>query len=261
MDKIFIEFPLCCLAYPGMDKAKIDLIISYCIVENSKKIQTQIDERIDDYIWKIPPGFNKKLKSDKQILLSSKELGISLGNFFRTKENHSILSQYISNYEFKYGKDSYCRMGKKLCFEARDGIFPYRQFAVLCAIQSIIGKTAKFKRLTKDRIRFALLGYKSKAIAQKEITPEQILLTDRQLGTTIELLHAKKFFSKFTYANRQTFYSTKLNDDQLFEAVKNSKIYWAKMKANLIDKQRSDEIQSELKIFRLETTRRKYGTA
>ena len=258
MDKIFFEFPLCCLAYPTNDKLKLGMIISYCIVEHSKKIQTDIDERIDEYAGNIPNGFNKKSKGDKQLLLACEELGITSGDMNHTKQNHSILSRHIYNYEFKHGKDSYCRIGKKLSFETRDGEFPYRLFSVLCAIQSIIGKTAKFKRLTKERIRYASIGYKSKVIAQKEITPEQILLTDRQLGTTIEMLHAKKFFSKFTYANRQTFYSTKLDDNRLFEAVKNSKIYWAKKKAGLIDKERSNEIQSELKIFRLQG--RKYGT-
>jgi hypothetical protein len=261
MDKIFFEFPLCCLAYPGTDKSKVEMIISYYIVEHSRKIQSDIDERIDDYSGKFPNGFNKKSKGDKQILLACEELGIISGDMNSTKNNHCLLQRHIKNYEFKNGKDAYCRIGKKLCFETRDGTFPYRLFAVLCAIQSIIGKKAKFKRLTKDRIRYASLGYKSKAIAQKQITPEQILLTDRQLGTTIEILQSKKFFSKFTYANRQTFFSTKLDDEILFEAVKNSKIYWATKKANIIDKQRSDVIKSELKIIRLHNTGKKYGTA
>jgi hypothetical protein len=78
-----------------------------------------------------------------------------------------------------------------------------------------------------------------------------ILLSDRQIGTVIEVLHAKNFFSKFTYANRQTFFSTRLSNDELYKAVKNAKIFWAKKKANLMDKQVSGEIKQEIGNLKL----------
>lgn len=247
------EFPLCSLSYPLPEKEKIEIIISYCIVEHSKKIKTNVDDRVNDYIDEnsIPTGFNKKLLSHKRLLLAGEELGISLGYIPQTIRGYETLSNYIHNYTLKNGNDSYCQIGKSLCFETRDNQFPYRQFAVLCAVQSTIGKKAKFKRVTKDRIRFAMLGYKSKQVALKELKGNEKLLSDRQLGTLIEILHAKKFFSKFTYANRQTFFSTRLNDNELFEAVKNSKIFWAKKKANLLDRQVSKEIKTELGRLKL----------
>lgn len=253
MDKIMFDFPLCCLSYPLVDREKIGMIISYCIVEHSKKIKTNVENRVNDYLEenKSPAGFNKKLLSHKRLLLAGKEIGISLGYIPQTISSHETLSNYINNYTFKNGNDSYCRIGKSLCFETRDNHFQFRQFSVLCAIQSILGKTKKFKRITKDRIRFAMHGYKSKQVALKELNGENVLLTDRQLGTVIDTLHAKKFFSKFTYANRQTFFSTRLTDKELYEAVKSSKIFWATKKANLIDKQGTDEIKTELGKLKL----------
>ncbi|HRQ55035.1 MAG TPA: hypothetical protein PL018_12310 [Ignavibacteriaceae bacterium] len=253
MNKIMFDFPLCCLSYPADDKDKIGLIISYCIVEHSKKIKTNVENRVNYYLDenKSPAGFSKKLLSHKRLLLAGEEIGISLGYIPQTISSHETLSNYIHNYKLKNGNDSYCRTGKSLCFETRDNQFPFRQFAVLCAIQSILGKTKKFKRITKDRIRFAMLGYKSKEVALKELKGQEKLLSDRQLGTVIDTLHAKKFFSKFTYANRQTFFSTRLNDNELFEAVKSSKIYWAKKKTNLMDKQVTDDIKTELGKLKL----------
>lgn len=253
MDKIMLEFPLCCLSYPGNERKKIDLIISYCICERSKKIKFNINNRIDELLekGKQPYGFSKKSMEHCRILLAAHELGILLGSISHTKDSHMDLLNHISKYEMKHGKDAYCRIGKNLCFEARDGQFPFRQFAIICAIQSILGKTKKYKRITKDRIRYAMWGYKTKAIASNENISSEILLSDRQLGTAIEILHSKKFFSKFTYANRQTFFSTRLSDAELYEAVKNSKVYWKKKKLSLLDKQVTNEIKTELGKLKL----------
>lgn len=242
------EFPLCCLSYPSDDR--LNLIISYCIVEHSNKIKTKIDSRIAE-LDKYPYDFNRKSERHKRIILAADELGVMLGSVTGTIANHNQLSAFINNFKLKFDKDSYCRVGRKLLFETRDGQFDYRSFSVLCAIQSVLGKSKKFKRITKDRIRYAMLGYKSKAVALSEMSKGTMLLTDRQLGTVIEVLHAKKFFSKFTYANRQTFFSTRLSNDELYQSVKNAKIFWAKKKANLMDKQVSSEIKQEIGNLKL----------
>jgi hypothetical protein len=88
-------------------------------------------------------------------------------------------------------------------------------------------------------------GYRSKTIYQSAGVNLRFL-TDRQLKQRIDLLNAKKFFSKFTYQHRQVFFSTRLNDEQLREAVKTSKIFWAKKKLQLADHVYSNEIKDEL---------------
>jgi hypothetical protein len=136
-------------------------------------------------------------------------------------------------------------------FEVLDGRFDFKQFLVLCAFSSILGKKKKFVRITYDRIRYAMYGYKSKKIFEKTDTKIE-LLTDKQLKRIIDILHSKKFFSKFTYRNRQIYYSTKLEDEELREAVKNSKIYWKKKQLQIVDKIFSNEIKSELDKLNLE---------
>jgi len=259
-DGIMLEFPLCCLCYPIENKEKVSMIISYCIVEHSKKIEININQRVKEYPKeKLPFGFDKTSKAHCRILLAAEELGVKLGDIYDTYDQHEKLQKHISNFIIKHGKDAYCRIGKDLLFDVYKNGFPYRQFAVLCGIQSVVGKKPLFKRVTKDRIRYTMLGYKSKTVALAEMDKGQMLLTDRQLGSTIQILHAKEFFSKFTYAKRQSFYSTRLNNKELYDAVEKSKIYWAKKKMHIEDKQVTEKIKSQLRIIKLPTNPAKYG--
>jgi hypothetical protein len=231
MDGIFLEFPLCALRFIGNEKSHIDFIISYCIVKYSQTL---------------------KHGSKKEKLTESAEfLGITLGNYLNTENKYDQVNSFIQSFTNKYGKDSYCRMGKKLTFEARDGQFDFKQFLVLCAIQSILGKQKKFVRITYERIRYAMQGFKSKKVFEQ--SSQQVeLLSDKQLKRLVDVLHSKKFFSKFTYANRQIYYSTKLEDEQLREAVKNSKIYWKKKQLQIVDRACTNDIKSELDKLNLE---------
>jgi len=228
----------------------VNHIISYCIARRSHKIDTQIEKRIYYYEGEFPEDFDPDSETDCQILLAGKELSIIVSEIQSTKERFSNVTNFIQEYEYKYGKDAYCRIGKNLLFETRDGKFQYKSFTVLCAIQSIIGKRKPFIRITKDRIRYRMWGYKSKDIAQMEMNGEQSLLTDRQLKRIIDFLHAKKLFSKFTYARRQTFYSTRLAYEELVTAVSNQKIYLAKKKSGIEDDKATEDIKSHLRLIK-----------
>ena len=249
-DGILLEFPLCCLAMNYDEKELLDHIISYCIVRHSHRIVTRTQERVYNYKGNFPMDFNGDSETDCQILLAGKELSITIERIQVNINRFSEVSNFIQEYEYKYKKDAYCRIGKNLLFETRDGKFEYKNFAVLCAIQSIIGKTKKHYRITKDRIRYRMHGYKSKNIAEQEMNGEQILLTDRQLGTIINFLYTKQFFSKFTYARRQTFYSTRLTNEELREEIKNMKIYLAKKKSGFEDDKTTEEIKSHLRLIK-----------
>jgi hypothetical protein len=231
MDKIFLEFPLCSLIQVGNNYQEVETLISYNIVAHSNKLEFGTEkERIEQ---------------------SAEHLGIIAGSIQNTKMNYERLNKFTQNFMLENGKDSYCRIGKKLMFEVLDGRFDFKQFLVLCAFSSILGKKKKFVRITYDRIRYAMYGYKSKKIFEKTGTKIE-LLTDKQLKRIIDILHSKKFFSKFTYRNRQIYYSTKLEDEELREAVKNSKIYWKKKQLQIVDKIFSNEIKSELDKLNLE---------
>jgi len=252
MDGILLEFPLCCLAFGNSKEERLEHIISFSVVEYSVKIKTKVKQRIVILGGTAPYDFDSEIDSHCQLLLASDELCLKLRDINYNLQRHSTLSKFIENYRIKYGKDAYCRLGKSLCFEVKDGRFDYNLFAVLCAIQSNIGKKKKFFRITKKNIRYRMYGYKTQRIAVAEHLSPDLLLTDRQIGRRIEMLHAKKFFSKFTYAQRQTYYSTRLDDKELRQAVFDSKVYWAKKKAGNEDREYSEKIKSQLKLIRYE---------
>jgi hypothetical protein len=252
-DKQFLEFPLSSLIYFATKRERINDLIGYCIIKQSDKVTLSNSEitRLAGHLLeerdKESPlsGYSKNSTYHKKILIATSHLGVTIFNIQRVIEEHDNLSYAISPYLARNGKDAYCRIGKKLIFEVREGIFDYKLFSVLCGIQSIL-RDDKFKRITYDRIRYAMHGYKSKTAFEKE-NPGIKLLTDRQLKRIVDLLHAKQFFSRFTYANRQIYYSTKIdNDEQLREAVKQTKLYWAKRKSNVDDKITTLEIKREI---------------
>ncbi len=255
MDGVMLEFPLCCLSYPEDEKIKVGMIISYCIIEHSKKVTSFIHKRIRELERELPSDFEDYDEVHSIVVLAADELGITVSNIKSTLLNHKMLNEYVNDFTAKYGKDAYCRIGKKVCFETSNGKFNYSAFTVLCSIQSILGKTKHYCRITKDRIRYRMLGYKSKPIAEQEMQGNTILLSDRQIGSRINVLYGKNFFSKFTYAQRQTFYSTRLSDEQLREKVKESKIYWAEKRAGVNDKITTSEIKTKLKVIRLKGRR------
>lgn len=233
MDGIFFDFPLCSIRYIKEDRSLIDYIISWCIVIHANNLED---------------GTHKE-----RVNSSARYLGVVLGNYSDTMERYNLLNKSIQSQLKLSGKDSYCRMGKMLTFEARDGQFDFNQYRVLCAIHSILGKKKKFVRITYDRIRYAMHGYRSKELFLKS-APNVDLFTDRRLKYIIDILHSKKFFSRFTYGRRQIYYSTMLDDDEkLRDAVKLSKIYWQKTKLRLEDKVATAEIKKELEYLRCET--------
>ena len=270
MDGVMLEFPLCSLSYQTNDRERVDLIISYCLMEYSKKIKIDVCEAIDFLTENLPNDFDQQSSKHIRLLVAAQQLGIILESCSRLEKDYKKLLKHISNYAIKYGSDAYCRVGKRLCFEARDGILPYRQFAIICAVQSIIGKTAKYKKITKDRIRYAMRGYKSKNIALLEKEKDQIRLTDRQIGKTLEILQSKRLFTKFTFANRQPYYSTLLNNVDnveqaiqiLGEWIEEKKIYWAKRNKGTLEKEISKRINENLRLIKIQNNRtEKYGNA
>lgn len=240
-DKIFLEFPLCCLSYN--DERLFEKIISYSVVKYSHKIDTATDKRAERLMGKDAENLDEY---SIKIFLAAEELKVTILSLSKTIRDFEELSKHVSKFEVKFGKDAYCRIGRTITFETIDGQFTEENYRILCAIQSILGKTKPFVRITLDRIRYRMWGYKSKSIYLKE-NPQQInLLTDKKLSRRINLLNAKAFFSKFTYRRRQTFYSTKLVDAELRKAVKNLKIFWQKRKLNIGDDKYSKEIKREL---------------
>ncbi len=250
-DKIFFQFPLCLLSMSNNKGEVINSIMSYCIVEKAISYAYDVldisefgfdEDTIQDKLY----DYDSDEPLHNKILKSADFFSVKLGSIRSNIKTHEKVSRYISNFVLKNGKDSYAAIGRELAFDCRDKGFGFEHFKILCAINSVIGKKKKFVRITYDRVKYAMHGYRSKAIYEKE-KPNIKLLTDKQLKNRIEFLNAKKFFSKFTYARRQVYYSTRINsNEELIEAVKASKLFWAKKKLQLEDNAATNDIKIAL---------------
>ncbi|MBU1097320.1 MAG: hypothetical protein KKB34_12625 [Bacteroidetes bacterium] len=252
-DKKFFEFPLCLLSYN--DPKIIDKIISYSIVKYSQKVKIEVENRANMCVGIYDGHFDWDKKEDLQLIIASKELGIKLSTLSYSRKCYQELNNYVEYFVKMHGNDAWCRIGNSLLFETRDKRFAEQDFRILCAIQSDLGKQKKFSRIVLDKIRYRMYGYKSKDIYNSINEDHYKLLTDKQLRSRIDKLHAKQFYSKFTYRRRQTFYSTRLDDEELQEAVGNSKLFWAKKKMNFEDTMISDKIYDKIQNLKLEKSK------
>lgn len=100
-------------------------------------------------------------------------------------------------------------MGKKLSEDVINDYFSLREYKVLAAIQSILGKQKPFQRITYEQISYRMLGYKRKRIALAEGKDLHVLST-HQIKTTVAKLIRKKFLICVTYHFREKYYSTKI---------------------------------------------------
>lgn len=221
-DKVFLEFPLCLLSF--LDKRRLEMILSFCVVENSKKIKLfdkKTFSRIDEDL--LPNDFDIDDLSGCIITISALQMKTKIQSIELAKQDHSLLHAYFFDYKNKYGEDAYCRIGKQILEETKRKIFNEKGFRFLCALSSILGKKSLFKRVTKDMLAVRMLGYKSKYVYEAELSKEKII-SRGQMERIIKKLNEKELFTKFTFGNRVTFYSTKLSSDELRLAVMNSKI-------------------------------------
>lgn len=232
----FFEFPLCCLIYVGEKKERLNDIAEYFIFVQAYKIDKTID-------------LNERLK------IVEDSLNYSLCNKDFAFNNYRLIEKLINQHIKANGYEPYCRVGKELFLETIKGKFEYRLFALLCAITAVLGKTKAYKRISKERLRYAMIGYKSKEVFTKEKKGNLDPLSDRVIGNLVDKLELKKLIMKFTYQRRHTYYSTRIKTKKIlaeyvneFKSLKQSQKL--KMEDALLSKMITDNLLEQRSIHR-----------
>lgn len=255
MDGKFLDFPLCCLAYVAGDKNKLDEVANFCVVEKAFKMDNnyKIKGRIKatDFSFMTAKDFDITQKLHLAIALFAKDLGIKINSIEEATNSWLRIKEFVGQYELKYGKDAYCRMGRQITFEVIYGELPLRMYLVLAAIHSILGKRNSFLRITYERIAYCMTGFKRKEYAIME-NPKQKLLTDRQIGTCVEKLREKNLIRVFVCNRREKFYSTRIKyEETLREIVAKSKLQKAEKKYHVEDREMSQQIKSQIRRIKM----------
>ena len=95
------------------------------------------------------------------------------------------------------------------------------EFAVFAAICSVVGNKKSPVRITRLTIYRRARGYKSGAASLNEYESrlDRFSLTEWGLRSTIERLSDRKFFARTVYGRRVAYYSTRMTNEELREAV------------------------------------------
>lgn len=218
----YISFPLCVLVLDVILKdlaAAAQSILYYWTYIRSKEITAccpnlgDLKVRpsdLDDCIKTMSTDRAKYEEAIKIVSVSITE-NIPVHSIAGVKEGYKKVCGIISTFVEQTGAQPYCRISKEVLLKVSRGQFDNELFRILCAVKAIIGSRKPAMRITYDRIRFAMYGYKSKdAFANAQIKDKRVSeITDKMLRLRVRKLSAMKFFLTFTYNRKAVYYSTR----------------------------------------------------
>lgn len=228
-DKYF-QFPLCALSFCATEKERLEHIISFGFIEAGiamyKKLDTEIrKEKAEQFAADsgTPNDYKRSYDYHVAAMIGAKEIGVIPNNLVYSMQRWTEMSEFRNQFHTRHGNDVLVRIKKDLVFEARDdnGI-SYRELSILCAVYSCIGATEKPVRITKATIQNRMLGYKSAKVMKAEIKSRKDSakpLTPRQIGYTLDSLDERKFFARARPNERQTYFSHRLTEEELHDAL------------------------------------------
>lgn len=242
-DKIFFSFPLCLLAISENKKEVLQSILTYCLDEYKRRNKFS--------------GFlSNNFKNDftqrqlEQIINNVQQISSEIGlrfdydfNFIKTLKK---VIEFINDFERKFGKNPYCKIGKDLFQDTLYGNLDFISFSVYTSISSILGTKKTAVRITKKRIKIRMRGFKDeKSFLVSGCNSK--LISDKHLNRITDLMEFKKLLSKFTYQRRQTFYSIEIKSKRaLAKWIEKRKLHHESNKSGLIDRKLSAEIKSKV---------------
>ncbi|MBU1101997.1 MAG: hypothetical protein KKA84_16495 [Bacteroidetes bacterium] len=225
-DYKFLSLPLSSLTYTGTYRDMVSDMIDYGITtfafsKDWGEFKNDDEEILAETVYSAyQKVFELKKYSGSQLL-----------------KGYNRMKSIVDPFEEKYKKDAYFRVPIGLIMDAYNGNFPERKLRVYCAIRSILGCKNKFLRISYDRIRRCMLGYKNE-ISFNEAG--HVALSDRQIGYTVRQLMEAGLLSSYTYRRRVKYYSTVYkNPEEIAEALA---IRLKKKKGRVLTSEESDSI-------------------
>ena len=215
----YIQAPLCLLAYPG----SLYDIINGMLYIGIHRTRLFLSENPEQH-YELPdnehlPKDHNNTNGEHQLLCAAANmLEINTGPIAFVESEIRKYQAFVDDFESKFGNDALVRHKKALCLDVRDrGALNPREFAILSAIYSRLGQSS-YKRITSDEIQCRATGCRSKEIFDTfKNRPEPYSV--KQVRNTVEDLFLKRFFGRYTYQRRYTYYSHKLSEDELIKKV------------------------------------------
>jgi hypothetical protein len=228
MNERYFQFPLCALSFVREGQKGLNCIISFACVEVGKERWQKFSENEREARRSVLPdpavcSGSVDLEKDEQLqaVAGCEYLALWARNVTGMLAKHARVSHFIKEFERRHGTDARVRIRTDWVFEVRNNEgMSYQELAVLAAIYSKIGASRQPVRITRDEIRKRAHGFKSDCVFRAEMNRRRKpFVTPSQVRSVIERLHARKFFSRLTYARRQTYYSNRLSTTELADHI------------------------------------------
>jgi hypothetical protein len=223
----YFQFPLCALSFVADAPARLNYIVSFGCVEVGKKQWQKLQAWQQRALRSTSPDprryecpIDRSNDAHLEVMAGAERLHLIIKDIEGTLAGHATLTEFIKEFEARYGTDGRVRIRTDWVLETRDGKgMSYQELAVLAAIYSKIGSRKGPVRISRDEIWKRAHGFKSDRVFSAEMNGQSPSKTRRQVRSIIERLYARKFFARVTFAQRHTYYSHRMSPKALEEGV------------------------------------------
>lgn len=240
----FFVFPLQ-LIYPLEDYRKtLNRIISYCMQSVGRKLEESLDEMvINDIILpcaEMPDDYDEEKESQRHVVIGGDRLGVRYSSVLKILSEAKEADTIISTAERVNGDSALAFIGAQLLWDCLAGRLSYREFTVICAVNSVLGKDGKPRLVRRSLLLARAAGFKTPDQYGKGCTPHfkaRLQLTVDELRWTLEKLEKRDLFARVQASPRRVYFSKGPREKLLEYVIALVK----KQTVNKIAKRRSEE--------------------
>jgi hypothetical protein len=226
MSAAYFQFPLCLLGYGKHEKERLNAIIDHNVVSYAKK----------------------KLGSTRRdaVETAAEVLGVHLGSAAASVRCWQETNSFMERFELRHGRDAQVRVASLLLWDCYKGQLAYRDFSVLCAINSIMGRSKSPKRVTQPAVRVRAAGYKSWSVATAEAATAKLYSED-QIYRTLNRLEKRGFFARARTGKTTVLFLKGASYDELKDKI----LELEKKKAGIAGRAHKDrQLRAQIKAIR-----------
>ena len=242
-DGKFFTFPLP-LLYPMEPHTKtLSRIISYGVLTVGESSLANLPEETADGILSraaSPDDFDDAEETHRHVVLGCDRLSVKIGSTLRgflaeAKEAREIVREP----ERINGASPLVFVGAKLFWECYNGELPYRDFTVLCAVNSVIGMKTTPQLIRRTLLLARAAGFKTPATYSKGCKgfKARPMMTVDELRWTLDKLEKRELFARVQASPRRVYFSKGPREKLLADVA----VIVAKQSSTKIADRRKDE--------------------
>ena len=209
----FFTFPLP-LLYPMEPHTKtLSRIFSYCVLTVGESSLANLPEETADGILSraaSPDDFDDAEETHRHVVLGCDRLDVKIGTIRGVLAEAKEAREIVRETERINGASPLVFVGAKLLWECYKGEFPFRDFTVLCAVNSVIGMKTTPQLIRRTLLLARAAGFKTPATYGKGCMKgfkARPMMTVDELRWTLDKLEKRELFARAQASPRRVYFS------------------------------------------------------